>query len=103
MCFVMFLCGGLVEEGQIGVGLGQFVGVKQVIGVGIVLIDGFFDYVQVQCVGIELFVFVCLCCNGGQVVDFGELYDVFFFVVVNIVFCLCFCYWCDDEFCVWYR
>ena len=65
-----------VEEGEIGAGPGQRIGIEQVIGAGVVLVDGLLDHPHAQRPGIEALVARRVGRDRGQVMDAGELHDL---------------------------
>ncbi len=62
-----------VEEGDIGAGRGQPISVKQMVGTGVVLIDGLLDEAKAERVGIEAPVAGCVCGDCCQMMQPCEL------------------------------
>ena len=63
-----------VEEGEVGAGPRQRVGVEQVIGAGVVLVDGLLDHPHAHRAGVEALVARRVGRNRGQMMDAGELH-----------------------------
>src|SRR4051812_25270523 len=56
------------KEGQVGPGMSLRVGVEQMVGAWIVLVDALLDQPHAEHAGIEVQVFLCRAGNGGDVV-----------------------------------
>jgi hypothetical protein len=63
-----------VEEGEIGAGRREPVGVEQVVGTDVVLVHGFLDEPHAEDARVEGMVARRVCRDGRQVVDAGELH-----------------------------
>ena len=63
-----------VEEGHFGTGVALAIGVKEMIGRNIVLIDGLFDQPHAEYLRIEGDVAGCVCGDSGDVVQSTELH-----------------------------
>ena len=70
----MFGANGPVEEGDIGTGRAGAIGVEQVIGRGVVLVDGFLDQAETKGLRIEIVVAGRAGGDGGQVVKAFEVH-----------------------------
>jgi hypothetical protein len=62
-------CGGKIEEGEIGAGAGLGVGVEQMIGADVVLVDGLLDQPHPQQPAVERQIVARLRGNRGQMVN----------------------------------
>ncbi len=61
--------GGKIEEGEIGAGTGVSVGIEQMIGADVVLVDGLLDQPHAEQPGIERQIFARPGGNRGQMVN----------------------------------
>jgi hypothetical protein len=64
---------GPVEEGQIAAGAGQPVGIEEMIGADVVLVDGALDQAHAQGVGVEAQILFGQGGDRGEVVQSGKL------------------------------
>jgi hypothetical protein len=53
------------------------IGVKQVIGANIVLVDAPFNQAHTQNLGVKAVIFTHVCGNGGQMVNSSEIHGFF--------------------------
>ncbi len=72
-----FAARGPVEEGKVGPGAARAIGVEQVIGRGVVLIDGLLDAPHPHDLAIEAVGAAGVGRDGGQVVDTGKVHGGF--------------------------
>ncbi len=66
--------GRKIEEGEIGAGIGLSVGVEQMIGADVVLVDGLLDQPHAEQAGIKGQIFARFCRNRGQMVNPRQLH-----------------------------
>jgi hypothetical protein len=64
-----------VEEGEVGSRRGEAVGIEEVIGGDVVLVDGLLDQPEAEDIGVEIDIALGIGRNRGEVVDSGELHD----------------------------
>ncbi|KPK05443.1 MAG: hypothetical protein AMJ56_15835, partial [Anaerolineae bacterium SG8_19] len=67
---------GPVKKGHIGAGTADFVGVKEVIGADIILVDRFFDQSQTEEIRIKIGILADSGRNGRDVMDTVKLHDL---------------------------
>src|SRR5690606_32501248 len=63
-----------IEEGEVAARRGQPIGVKQMIGAGIILVDGLLDEPETERIGVELFVAGRIRGDRGEMVNASELH-----------------------------
>ena len=64
-----------VEKGQVGARRRETVGVEQMVGADIVLVDGLLDETHAERLRIEAVVLRCLRGNGREMMDAGEMHE----------------------------
>jgi hypothetical protein len=65
---------GVLEERQLGAGVGELVAVEEVVDAGVVLVDGFGDHPQAQHARVEVDVAPCIAGDRRYVVKALELH-----------------------------
>ena len=63
-----------IEKGDVAAGRGHAVGIKQVIGGNIILVDGLLDQAQAEQLGVKFDVAGRVGRHGGEMVDAGKLH-----------------------------
>ena len=66
--------GRKIEEGEIGAGIGLAVGVEQMIGADVVLVDGLLDQPHAEQAGVKRQIFARFGGNRGQMMNSGQLH-----------------------------
>ena len=65
-----------IEKGDVAAGRGHAVGIEQVIGGNVVLVDGLLDQAQAEQLGVEFHIAGRVGGHGGEMVDAGKLHVV---------------------------
>ena len=72
--------GRKIEEGEVGAGVGLAVGVEQMVGADVVLVDGLLDQPHAEQAGVEGQILARLRGDRGQVVNSGQLHCISFVI-----------------------
>ena len=70
-----------IEEGEVGAGIGLAVGVEQMIGADVVLVDGLLDQPHAEQAGVKRQILARFRRDRGQMVNSGQLHCMFLSVV----------------------
>ena len=74
-CPAAFRCRGPIEKSQICPRRAGAVGVEQVVGREVILVDGFFNQAQAEVTGVEIMVVACVRGDRGDVMEAVEFHE----------------------------